>query len=355
MIKIQTKPTKVIDEAEDEGITSNYRITSYGQDFDVEGLVKRIKREDIFVPKFQREFVWNKTQASRFIESLLLGLPVPGVFLSKERESQKLLVIDGQQRLFSLFHFYEGIFADSEREFILTGLRTQFNGKKYKTLFPEDKRRLDDSVIHATIIRQDEPEDGDSSIYSVFERLNTGGTQLQPQEIRGALYHGLFNDLLTSLNSNLSWRELYGPISPRKKDEELILRFFALYFEVENYKRPMKEFLNSYMDRNRNFVLQSKDQLISVFSETVEFIDRYLGSRAFKPETALNAAVYDSLMVGVALRLKKEFIVDKDNFIKRYKELLDNEEYLASTKTGTSSDKNVRTRIQLGIDAFENI
>jgi len=355
IIKIPTKDAKVIDEAEDENIASNYSITSYGLDFDVDGLVKRIIRKDIFVPQFQREFVWNRKQASRFIESLLLGLPVPGIFLSRERESQKLLVIDGQQRLFSLLYFYEGIFADSGEEFVLTGLKTKFNGKKYKTLLPEDKRKLDDSAIHATIIRQDEPDDGDSSIYSVFERLNTGGVLLQPQEIRGALYHGAFNDLLSQLSSNSSWRELYGLESPRKKDEELILRFFALYFETGSYKQPMKEFLNNYMGGNRDFALQSRSQLTDVFSKVIEVIEKYLGTRAFKPKTALNAAVYDSLMVGVARRLEKGTIEDRIEFIRQYDELLKNSAYVDSTETGTSSDRNVKARIELATEAFKNI
>ncbi len=89
------------DEAEDDETVApvRYETTSYGIDFDVEGVVRRIKRDDIFIPEFQRSFIWNLGEASRFIESLLLGLPVPGIFLSQEPESGRLLVIDGQQRL----------------------------------------------------------------------------------------------------------------------------------------------------------------------------------------------------------------------------------------------------------------
>lgn len=164
----------------DESLSLRYSITSYGADFDVEGLVRRISRQDIYVPPFQRRRVWNIKQASRFVESLLLGLPVPGIFLSKDGESRHL-VIDGQQRLRSLEDFYSGIFEPTGKKFALTGLKSPFSGLTYKDLAPEDKRRLDDSIIHATIIRQDYPDDGNSSIYFVFERLNTGGTQLQPE------------------------------------------------------------------------------------------------------------------------------------------------------------------------------
>lgn len=101
------------DEAE---VPIRYTITSYGADYPVDGLVKRLADESILVPKFQRGYVWSANQASRFVESLLLGLPVPGIFLSKEKESQKLLVIDGQQRLRTLQYFYEGSFRTHREE-----------------------------------------------------------------------------------------------------------------------------------------------------------------------------------------------------------------------------------------------
>jgi len=162
---------------DDESTTSvRYAISSYGADYPVDGLVKRLQSGDIQIPQFQRKFVWTHAQCSRFIESLLLGLPVPGIFLSREEGTQKLFVIDGQQRLMTLKCFYEGII--NGREFRLRGVNEEFEGLTYNTLQDADRRRLDDSILHATIVRQEEPEDDQSSIYLVFERLNTGGTPL---------------------------------------------------------------------------------------------------------------------------------------------------------------------------------
>ena len=123
--------------------------------------------------------------------------------------------------------FYGGLFQG--KEFVLEKVQERWLGKSYKTLDADDRRRLDDSIIHATIVRQEEPSEDQSSIYLIFERLNSGGTFLQPQEIRVALYHGEFVSLLSSLNNNPRWRILYGRKSPRLKDIELILRFFALF------------------------------------------------------------------------------------------------------------------------------
>ena len=149
-----TTEDTLIDDLEFEEINYRYEITSYGADYPVDSIVKRIKDEVIYVPPFQRNFVWNIAQASKFIESLILGLPVPGIFLSKESSTGKLLIVDGQQRLMSLSTFYEGIFKG--KEFVLTGLASDLNGKTYKTLNASDRIRLDDSIIHATIVRQDQ-------------------------------------------------------------------------------------------------------------------------------------------------------------------------------------------------------
>jgi hypothetical protein len=209
-----------------EVLPANFSITSYGADYPVDGLVKRIAQGDILVPLFslepevgqttvgfQREFVWRKPQADRFIESLLLGLPVPGIFLVKEPNG-KHLVLDGQQRLRTLENFYSGLFQG--KEFSLENVQDQWRQKTYKTIHPDDRRRLDDSIIHATIVRQDEPTEDQSSIYLIFERLNSGGTFLQPQEIRVALYHGPFAALLSKMSDNSHWRALRQEESPVK-------------------------------------------------------------------------------------------------------------------------------------------
>jgi Protein of unknown function DUF262 len=173
----------VLDETEDivdideslEVVESRYSITSYGADYPVDGLVQRLNRGSIRVPSFnpevstasgivgfQREFVWTKSQADRFVESLLLGLPVPGIFLVQEPDNV-LLVLDGQQRLGSLQAFYNGIFKG--KEFRLSYVEHQFKGLSYADLPGESQRRLDDSIIHATIVRQDERSDDQSAIY----------------------------------------------------------------------------------------------------------------------------------------------------------------------------------------------
>ncbi len=340
---------------DEEVITFKYSITSYGADYPIDGLVRRISDESIKVPIFQRGFVWTYGQACSFIESLLLGLPVPGIFLSRERDTQKLLVVDGQQRLRTLQYFYEGLFVPSKREFTLRNVQTQFEGKTYKSLLSEDRRRLDDSILHATVVRQDEPSDDESSIYLLFERLNTGGTQLQPQEIRACIYVGEFNELLAELNENPSWRNIFGQRNKRRRDQELILRFLSLYFYGEHYSRPMKEFLNIYMGKNRRLKLNAAPQIEDVFVSTIQAIDSFLGPKAFRPVRALNAAILDSVMVGVARRLERGPISDGDALRSSYDCLLANDRFQFATARATAGEESVAARTTLATEAFSEL
>nr|VFK51593.1 MAG: Protein of unknown function DUF262 [Candidatus Kentron sp. TUN]VFK54033.1 MAG: Protein of unknown function DUF262 [Candidatus Kentron sp. TUN] len=356
------EPVDDLDEL-NEVIPFTYSITSYGADYPVDSLVKRIKEGDVLIPKFnwekpeetnvegfQRQYVWPRPTADRFIESLLLGLPVPGIFLFKEKPSSLSLVLDGHQRLFTLFSYYEGII--NGKEYRLANVQEQFEGKRYKDLDVGDRRRLDDSIIHTTIIRQDEPTDDQSSIYSIFERLNKGGINLQPQEIRVALYHGKFVRVLQALNNREAWRELYGKESSRLKDMEMILRFFAFLYYSDQYRGPLKDFLNRYMATNQNLQKQSEQELNGIFERTTQTILTGIGAKAFRPDRAVNAAVVDSLMVGVAKRLDKGNIEDKRYLKKQFDALMENTEYTKAIEANTADKINVERRLRLAEEAF---
>jgi hypothetical protein len=330
-----------------------YQISSYGADYPVDGLVKRLRQGDIQLPKFQREFVWPLSQASKFIESLLLGLPVPAIFLSKDKDTQKLLVIDGQQRLKSLLFFYDGIFRG--KEFTLEGVNKQFEGRSYKTLEEEDRRRLDDAILHAIIVRQEDPKDDDSSIFLVFERLNTTSTPLSEQELRACVYHGEFNEYLQKLNANQDWRSIYGDPNPRQKDVELLLRFFALNFDIGSYDRPMKLFLANFMRRNQHLKEYPADVLDTAFLPTVALASNVLGPKAFRPQRALNASVTDAILVGTARRLSTKAINDKDGYRSAVEHVLTDDSFKELYRVGTTNKDRVTARISRIADALNQV
>jgi len=334
-------------EFEDEEASSavRYSISSYGADHPVDGLVKRISKGDIYVPEFQRGYVWNHAQASRFIESLLLGLPVPGIFLFKESDTQKLVVVDGQQRLRTLEFFYEGLFLG--KEFALKGVCEELQGRTARTLSEEDRRRLDDAIVHATIFQQDDPHGDRSSVYLIFERLNTGGTPLSPQEIRSCVYRGSLNDLLKELADNEHWREIYGPPSRRAKDQELILRFLALFFCRDQYTKPMKQFLNDFMGENRGADDRQIDVWRDLFLRTLQVATEHLGRGAFRPERNLNAAVLDALLVGLADRLAAGPLTNPKELRDAARRVLADKVFVRAVTSATTNEESLRQRLDV--------
>ena len=156
-----------------------YIINSYPTDPTLEVLHMRWQRNEILVPKFQRGWVWSHTQASQLIESFLLGLPVPGIFLYREQKTPQQLVIDGQQRLRAIWGFFEGELPNVP-EFYLRDVDARWEGRKYENLDEPDRIKFRDAVLRAIIVEQTAPEDN-SSKYHIFQRLNTGGTHLNPQ------------------------------------------------------------------------------------------------------------------------------------------------------------------------------
>ncbi len=336
----------------DEADSKKFSITSYGADYTVDSLVKRMKGGAFTVPEFQRRYIWSQKHASKFIESLLMGLPVPGIFLYKEAGTNKHLVIDGQQRLKTLQAFYSGVFG--EKKFRLQGIREPWNEKTYEELSESDQLKLDDSIVHATIFTQDEPSDVLDSIYFVFERINSGGIRLSPQEIRNCVSAGEFIKLVHRLNKNPDWRKIFGPENKRAKDEELIVRFFAMLLARDQYSRPMDKFLNGFSDRMNKADPDTLAALEKLFSGTVKLANEALDGRAFRPQRSLNAAVYDAVMVGIAERLKTspENPPAAAQISAAYDALLQQPDFKRAWERATADEENVKTRMSLAVGAF---
>lgn len=342
------------DESESESIDFRYVITSYGADYPVDSLMKRIKDKVIFVPPFQRQYIWNIDEASKFVESLILGLPVPGIFLSKEKDTNRLLVVDGQQRLLSLYFFYQGYF--DKTLFQLQNVQEDLIGRTYSTLKVHDRIRLDDSILHATVVRQDEPDDNNSSVYQIFERLNSGGRALKPQEIRACIYYGEFNELLNELVKEQSWRTIFGKSSDeRLKEQELILRFFSLLFYRHKYEKPLKSFLNTFMNVNRDLKHNSARELKDIFKRTYSFIVKTIGEKPFRVKRNLNLGAFDAISIGLAERLKLGDILELQEFKTAYNALTNSPRFITVVQGGTSDEKNVEVRIEMAINAFKDL
>lgn len=350
-----TQAEDVDDDTEsDSSLRGPYTIRSYGVDYTVDSLVKRMDTGAFIVPEFQRKFLWSKTHASRFIESLLMGLPVPGIFLYKRPEDGRHLVIDGQQRLRTLHGFYKGLFRESK--FRLIGVREPWNGLTYDELEAEDQLRLDDSIMHAVIFGQESPKDTIDSIHFVFERINTGGTRLSSQEIRNCIAEGKFIRLTAELNENQYWRKIYGKPSLRAKDQELITRVLAFLERGDTYERPMATFLTEFAKDMNDASPQKLALLRKSFEETVELCWNALNGSAFRPVRAINAAVLDSIMSEVARRLRQSGPAPSAEAVKHaYEELVESSAFREGWERATADEDVVKKRINLARSAFSNI
>ena len=343
-------------ETDDTPPDASYEITSFGIDLDVAGLVGRLRSGDIYIPDWQRNFVWTPTDASRFIESLLLGLPVPGIFLGTDSETQQLYVVDGQQRLRTLRGFYDGELpsGDRMRRFVLRNVDGRFIGANYDSLDEANRRKLDFSIIHGTVVRQDRPAKDDTSMYQIFERINSGGRKVYPQEIRSAIYHGRLIDLIRELNENEAWRSIVGRPSPRLKDQEMILRFMAMYHVGGEYSSPMTEFLNKFAQSNRNPRVDWIRETSELFQHTVECFAQAKGRMAFRGlrGRVVNAAIFDSMSVGLARRTALETTPANDSIRSAHDSLIGRDDYLTAVTSGTSQERSVSTRLQIAEAVF---
>jgi len=340
-------------------------VTYSGTDFDVEGLVRRLAREDMVIPTFgasddtietagfQRSFVWRRPQMDRFIESLLLGYPVPGIILVQQTD-RRYLVLDGQQRLKTLGAFYEGVHDKSV--FALTNVAKEFKGLTYKTLNEGQRRTLDNTFIQATIVKTDGTPESLDSVYQIFERLNSGGTQLTPHEIRVALYAGTFIEYLTALNELPSWRALYGPPSPRLRDQEIILRFIALYTSPGEYKRPLKKYLNDFTARHRKLNYLTPGLIQLRFDRAASLLKDSVGRSALRNRGgAVNAALTEALLVGLSRRLDSGSEPSVRGVAEGVRVALADPMLDAAISRATADEESVRTRLGITTRAFSSI
>lgn len=335
-----------------------YEIATYPADFTLEVLQTKWAAGDLVIPRFQRKFVWSQAQASKLIESFLVGLPVPAIFLYTERASEKSLVVDGQQRLRTICYYLEGSFGEEQdgrrTVFRLKGLSedSPYADKTYAELERTDDaaaRRLRNSVLRAFVVRQLDPHD-DTSVFHIFERLNTGGTLLHNQEVRNAVCTGSLNELLQDLNRDSRWRAILGKDAPdtRMRDIELILRFFAFRYSVDQYEKPMKDFLSRYMRAHAQDNDKQIERYRKEFTDVLDAVTEHLPERPFHIYAGFNSSAFDSVFRAFAFHLNG---IPSD-IGERYAQLSGSDAFEALVKGGTTDVEQIRGRIKLAEDVL---
>lgn len=343
-------------------------------DPEVDSLYGKYKRGILILqPDFQRQFIWDNKKASKLIESALLDIPLPVVYLSEEKDG-KVYVIDGQQRLTAFFSFIDGKFPDG-RDFRLTGLKVfdELNAK----FFREISKALQDKIRFCNIRTVTFRKESKTNLkFEIFERLNTGAVSLNDQELRNCIYRGPYNNLLKELAQDRDFVYLLGLKKPEKrmKDVELVLRFAAFYHNTYlNYRPPMSSFLSNDMEKNQ-FISESEiAELKTAFKNSVSIVKSLLSTHAFKrfykgdsknpngcwESQRFNASLYDISMYSFAKQDKNKVYQNLDSIREGLIFLMTNDqEFIDSIELSTSSTQAIVKRFdkwRMGLESIISI
>lgn len=291
-------------------------------------------------PFYQRRPRWNVQQQSLLIESFIMNIPVPPVFLY-ERDYNSYEVMDGQQRITAIRDFYDN-------KFKLQGLEMwpELNGRSYKTLPDKIKAGIDRRSITSIVMLKESTESEEEASMlreTVFERLNTGGVKLERQEIRNALYRGHFNDMLDEITRWDNFREVWGLprwvenevetnpdivkelLFSKMGDAEIVLRFFALR-HVSQYRLGMQGFLDLYMRKSVKFSESDVNELRELYQGTLTLAQDIYGEKIFRlyhPESDTwdkkpHKAFQDAVMIGLA-----EHLNNSDDLRRRHSDVIE--------------------------------
>ena len=323
------------------------RLHTETADLTVSSIHQYMANAKIEIPEFQRGYVWNRNQASRLIESLIIQCPIPVVYFSQSSDN-KLVVIDGNQRLSSIKLF-------TNDGFELQGLTTypELIGFSWSQLDPRFRDHINNRTIRCiTILKDTHPQ----IKFDVFERLNTGSVKLNAQELRHGVNHGTLMKSVDELTKQAKWRNLLGlRKDTRMKGAELVLRFFAFKEQRGAYQKPLSSFLDAFTTDHRNVEKATIVAWERQFTSAIDDIAHAFGDLAFRlfdehlrPSTSFNSALYDAQMVGFALTRNKLFrsrAFKVEKFRRAAAKLFSDERFLNSIRQATSDEQAVKTRI----------
>lgn len=338
-------------------------IRTSSADPEIDSLYGKWKRGRLILqPNFQRQFVWDRAKASRLIESALLAVPLPIVYLAQEKDGKES-VIDGQQRLTSFFSFIDGKFPSGE-VFRLGGLKV-FPELKNKT-FSDLDESLQDKIRYYQIRAITILHDSDADLrFEIFERLNTGAVPLNDMELRNCINRGSYMQLLKELAADPDFKQLLGfrESDTRMRDVELVLRFASFYHATYlRYKSPMRHFFNRDMEAYKNITPSQADDLRKAFKNALQIIKSLFGPNAFKrfktgssssPSGSweinkFNASLYDVMMGIFCERDKNQVYAALDPLREGLIDLMvSDQEFIESILIGTSEQTKVRRRFDI--------
>lgn len=309
-------------------------------------------------PEFQREVVWRKMMQTEFIDSLAKQLPIPSMCISLDYKTNERMVIDGLQRIATIIKF-----LDPKNEWRLSKLDSvdkKISGKTNREIREKQEMiygKIQNTSIPVTILRCDYSKQTHKDyLFTIFHRLNTGGSKLSNQEIRNCIYSGSFNTWLNNTIKNEKFIILFK-LDPKKADrfrhQEMVLRFIALYKKREKYNGKLAKFLNDYMDSVRNSTPTDIEAFEKTYTRTINILsDKIMEGQ---PLPNLSKATMEAVLIGIASNLdsleSKTAIELKQLFNDLRRDPLFS---LEALKEGLAQTEKVTNRIKRAIEIFSN-
>lgn len=300
----EQKTEAEITAAEEQIVELSKRIEFYLTEYTVELLADKMHKEDFVVPGYQREYTWEDDRKSRFIESVMIGLPIPFLFFW-EMPNGRLEIVDGSQRLRTLAEFILGGFRLGE----LSGL-THVSGFTFAELPESRQRKIKNRSIRGIVLNEHADE---QARFDLFDRINTGSKIANKAEVRRGALAGPFMSLISKLAVDESFARL-APVSNKEEKErareELVTRFFGYGDGLERYKDRPSEFLFNYV-KEMNEKASNQPEIIEIykaeFQRTMTFVARTFpyGFRRNPKGTATPTARFEAIAIGSRLALKE--------------------------------------------------
>jgi hypothetical protein len=334
----------------DEPPLKDRKVITQPYDLVVESLSDQIKDGTIFLrplnnrPNFQRKYVWTDKLASMLIESILLNVPIPPCYLSQNDEFE-LDVIDGQQRLYSIYRFLDNQFPLGELEVL-----KEFSGKRFHELPTKTQRQLKTHTLRCVLITNESHPD---IKFDVFERLNTNTVPLNAQELRNCVYRGSLNSMLEEASEYPPWLDILGRKKPdaRLRDEELILRFFAFDQQgLETYRTPLKHWLNDAAKAGQKYSEDKISNLLSLWKKTIEICLILFDAReCFRRENSrsINRALFDLIASSAKNMTQAQAENIRTSFRAAYADLEENEEFQDLISRSVDHTKRTKRRFEI--------
>lgn len=368
----KTSEVQFADEADEQDVAEQLprgatAASVSGTDWTTETIVSQLQRGNIQLnPRFQRRDAWARDRKSRFIESLILGLPIPQIVLAESKDDRgKFIVLDGKQRLLSILQFW-GLGEGENNAYALAALtlrpdlkRHTFEDLSTSAEFEPEFNALCNQPIRTIVIRNWKDTD---FLHTVFLRLNTGSVALSPQELRQALLPGKFSDYIDDTAADSpGLRELLGSDGPdpRMRDIEILARFLAFRFYAAEYPGRMKEFLDATFKKfNQTWNAMAEDvrRAVADFEAGVKALIGIFGDNvARKPDSRqFNRAIFDALIYYHSQpRIRKATGGKTQKIRDAYQSLFSpNSKFVVAVESDTAGAPNTAMRLRLWAEAL---